>query len=107
MRSAMRRIQHFVMVDSDDDRIRIDFETDQGEVIALHVVQYETRHEGEWQPVARYDTAHGFFHLDLYTNRGAMKYRILIQDLNQALTFAIDDLKTNWLLYKQRFQRGV
>jgi hypothetical protein len=102
----MRRIRYFVMLDSDYDRIRVDFETDRGEVITLHVVQYETRHEGEWQSVARYDTAHGFFHLDLYTIRGAMKYRIYMQDLNQALTFAIDDLKDNWLQYKRRFQGG-
>ena len=103
----MRRIRYFVTLDSDQDRIRVDFETDRGEVIILHVVQYETRHEGEWQPVARYDMAHGFFHLDLYTVRETIKYRIYMQDLNQALTFAIDDLKANWLLYKRRFEGGV
>ena len=40
------------------------------------MVQYETWVEGEWQPVAQYDMAHGFFHLDLYTVRGAVKYRV-------------------------------
>jgi hypothetical protein len=35
-----------------------------------------------------------------------MKYRIEIADLSEALTFAIDDLKTNWQLYKQRVLRG-
>ena len=102
----MRRIRYFVMLVPDVDRIRVDFETDHGEVIALHVVQYETSLGEEWQPVARYDTAHGFFHLDVCTSRGAMKYRILVPDLGQALTFAIDDLKTNWRVYKQRFQGG-
>lgn len=58
---------------------------------------------GGWYPVARYDTAHGFLHLDLYTQRGQTKYRIPIQDLNQALTFAIADLKANWRTYKRRF----
>ncbi len=103
----MRRIRYVVALDSDHERIRVDFETDRGEVITLHIVQYETRHEGEWQPVARYDTAHGFFHLYLYTVREAMKYRIYMQDLNNALTFAIDDLQANWLLYKRRFQGDV
>jgi hypothetical protein len=104
---AMRRIRYFVTLEPDYDRIRVDFETDRGEVVTLHVVQYETRHEGEWQPEARYDTAHGFFHLDLYTAQDVMKYRIYIQDSSQALTFAVDDLKANWLLYKRRFQGDV
>ena len=102
----MRRIQYFITLPTGDDRIRIDFKTDQGEVIALRVVQYETRIQGIWQPVVRYDTVHDFFHRDVYTARGSMKYRIEIADLSEALTFAIDDLKTNWQLYKQRVLRG-
>jgi hypothetical protein len=102
----MRRIQYFITLESEHDRIRVDFETDHSEVIALHAVQYETSIEGNWQPVARYDTAHGFFHLDLYMFRGAVKYRISVSDLGQALTFAIDDLKANWRIYKRRFRGG-
>jgi len=102
----MRHIQYFITLASEYDRIRVDFETDHGEVIALHAVQYETHVRGIWQPVARYDTAHGFFHIDVYTARGAMKYRVERIDLNDALTFAIDDLQTNWRIYKQRLLRG-
>jgi len=102
----MRHLRYFVTLVSDEDRIRVDFETDRGEVVALHVVQYETSREGEWLPVARYDTAHGFFHMDLYTVRGPIKYRISVPDLNQALTGAIDDLKANWRSYKRQFQGG-
>jgi hypothetical protein len=103
----MRRIQYFITLSTEDDRIRVDFTTDQGEVSALRVVQYETRIQGIWQPVARYDTVHGFFHRDVFTARGSMKYRVAIADLGEALTFAIDDLKTNWHLYKQRLLRGL
>jgi hypothetical protein len=102
----MRRIQYFVTLPTEDDRIRVDFTTDQGSVIALRVVQYETHVQGTWQPVARYDTAHGFFHIDMYTVRGSTKYRVEIADLGEALTFAINDLKTNWQLYKQQLLRG-
>jgi hypothetical protein len=102
----MRRIQYFITLGSEDDRLRVDFETDHGDVTALHAVQYETRVHETWQPVARYDTAHGFFHMDVYTVRGSMKYRVEIADLSEALTFAIDDLKTNWHLYKQGLLRG-
>ncbi len=102
----MRRIQYFITLATEDDRIRVDFETDQGEVTALHAVQYETRVEGTWCPVARYDMAHGFFHMDVYTSRGSMKYRVEIADLGAALTFAVDDLKSQWRLYKRHFLRG-
>jgi hypothetical protein len=102
----MRRIQYFVTLPTEDDRIRVDFTTDQGEVIALRVAQYETRTQGIWQPIARYDTAHGFFHIDVYTARGSRKYRVEITELSEVLTFAINDLKTNWQLYKQQWFRG-
>lgn len=83
--------------------MRVDFETGRGRVTALHVVQYETLWQGEWCPIARYDTAHGFVHLDLQTPTGPVKYRVVVQDLANALTFAIEDLKTNWQVYKRRF----
>lgn len=71
--------------------------------MALHVVQYETQKHGEWHPVARYDTAHGFTHLDLATPTGKIKYRMAVQDLGDALTVAVEDLKANWNIYKRRF----
>lgn len=46
-------------------------------------------------PVARYDTAHGFFHLDLQTESGQVKYQVPIEDLGEAVTFAIDDLNNS------------
>lgn len=98
----MPRIRYVVLLSS-EDRIRVDFETERGQVTTLHVVQYETMRHGDWHPVVRYDMAHGFVHLDLQTPTGPVKYRITIQDLDEALTFAIADLKTNWSIYKRRF----
>lgn len=37
----MRHIRYFSTLISNEDRIRVDFETDRGEVVALHVVQFE------------------------------------------------------------------
>ena len=102
----MPRLRYFVTLRDKTDRIRIDFETEYGRVKAIHVVQYEIWHQDNWEPIARYDMAHGFFHRDVYTFRGAIKYRIFIQDLGQALTFAIQDLKTNWKQYRRWFQGG-
>ena len=98
----MRRIQYLVRLESEQERIRVDFGTDRGEVVALHAVQYETFVQDGWWPVARCDASHGFFHLDLVTPRGTMKYRVLIGDLAQALTFAIDDLKEHWRRYRRQ-----
>ena len=102
----MPRISYFVMLQGEIDRIRIDFETEYGQVMEIYVVQYEAFLAGGWQPIVRYDTAHGFFHQDIYTARGRLKYRILIQDLGQALTYAIEDLRANWQRYRGEFTGG-
>ncbi len=99
----MPPIRYVFYLSSEEDRVRVDFETERGHVMLLHVVQYETLKRGKWHPVARYDTAHGFVHLDLQTPAGAVKYRIAAKDLSEALTFAIKDLKANWSIYKRRF----
>ncbi|OGL05893.1 MAG: hypothetical protein A3I03_15735 [Candidatus Rokubacteria bacterium RIFCSPLOWO2_02_FULL_68_19] len=99
----MRRVRYFMVLETDADRIRVDFETERGQVIVLHVVQYETMRRGAWQPVARYDSAHGFVHLDLQTPTDPLKYRMTVEDLDEALSFAIEDLKANWRAYKRRF----
>lgn len=97
----MPRIRYVVQLGS-DDRIRVDFETERGKVTTLHVVQHETLKHGEWHPIARYDTAHGFVHLDRQTPTGTVKYRMSVQNLSEALTLAIEDLKANWRIYKRR-----
>ena len=98
----MPRIRYIIHL-TPEDRIRVDFETDRGSVTALHIVQYETQKSDKWYPVARYDTAHGFVHLDLETPTGKVKYRMASQDLGGALTVALEDLKANWNIYARRF----
>jgi len=67
-------------------------------------VQYETKVNNTWYPVVRYDTAHGFAHRDILNKKGSVKKTPLFnQNYNDALTFAENDLKTNWEYYKQRF----
>ena len=75
-----------------------------GKRIVFFRVQLETLIEGEWLPVVRYDTAHGFAHRDLMGRHGQVeKTPLFNQDMNDALTFAESDLKTNWLSYRSRF----
>jgi hypothetical protein len=101
-RFSGRQVRYLIKLETNQDRIRVEFETDRGEVLDIGVVQYETLVQGEWHPVARYDAAHGFFHLDILTPRGTMKYRVAVADLGQALTFAIVDLKENWRRYRSQ-----
>jgi hypothetical protein len=76
--------------------------------IVFFRVQLETLVGTNWMPVVRYDTAHGFVHRDLLDRRGqALKTPLFNQDLNDALTFAENDLKTNWISYKERFMEEL
>jgi len=71
------------------------------------IVQYETKMEGNWLPVVRYDTRHGFAHRDLLDTKGEkQKTPIFTKDYNEGLTFAEYDIKSNWPIYKQQFLRG-
>lgn len=78
-----------------------------GKVVFFRV-QYETKIGDNWHPVVRYDTAHGFAHRDLLNIHGGVKKTPLFnQDYNDALSFAENDLKSNWLFYKQAFMEGL
>lgn len=76
--------------------------------IVFFRVQIETLIGDKWMPVVRYDTAHGFVHRDLLDRHGnATKTPLFNQDLNDALTFAENDLKTNWSFYRERFLEEI
>ena len=61
------------------------------------VVQYETRLEGKWLPVVRYDTRHGFAHRDILDQKGKKrKTPMFTEDYSEALTFAEYDIQSNW-----------
>lgn len=88
-------------------RIRIRIKTEKGKVIDL-VVQYEARLEGKWRDVVRYDCAHGFFHRDImHPNSEKTKYPIPINNLNDALLYAEQDIKDRWKWYRDRFKKEM
>jgi hypothetical protein len=89
-----------------DDRSRHHHLRFKGTVLNF-VVQYETRIRGRWFPVVRYDTRHGFAHRDVLDSKGnARKTPVFARNYNEALTFAEYDIRSNWILYKQRFMEG-
>ena len=68
------------------------------------VVQLEALFGKNWTPVARYDTAHGFAHLDILRNKGTReKIRMQEDDLNKALEIAFIDLLTNAEIYISQY----
>lgn len=68
------------------------------------VIQLEVMVRGNWFPVVRYDTAHGFAHKHLFHYGGQPEQiPLYTHDYTEALDFADVDIKTNWELYRERF----
>ncbi len=89
-----------------NDRKRHEHVVERGRVMKF-MVQYETFVEGVWRPVVRYDTAHGFPHVDKIHSDGTVeKISLLTNDLGEALTFADQDIDENWERYKEAYMRG-
>ncbi|MGH7961796.1 MAG: DUF7718 family protein [Candidatus Binatia bacterium] len=86
-----------------NDRKRHEHISDRGQIMQF-VVQYETFVEGKWRPVIRYDTAHGFPHMDRIDPDGTVeKVPLLRNDLGEALTFADQDIDEHWEQYKAAY----
>jgi len=97
----------FIVMLTPGDRYRHKHIRFRGKVFSF-VVQYETKLEGNWLPVVRYDTEHGFAHRDLFDRNGTKKKTpMFTEDYNEALTFAEYDIKSNWKIYKQAFLGGA
>jgi hypothetical protein len=79
-----------------------------GKQILQFTVQLEARCGDAWQPVVRYDNAHGFSHRDTIHADGTQeKTPVFVGDLNATFTHAIDDLKANWSAYHARFLKEI
>jgi hypothetical protein len=91
----------------DKNVVRVSFVTERNRVLRF-VVQLECRFNGEWEPVVRYDTAHGFAHRDVLHPSGKTdKTETAVRDYNEALTFAIHDLTGNWAKYRRRYEEWL
>jgi len=84
-----------------DTAIRVQHTIERGKVVAF-LVQLEV----QGKPVIRYDTAHGFAHIDRYNLKGRQRKEQLSLSFHEALTFAERDIKQNWPIYRERFLRG-
>lgn len=97
------RTEEFVVRLNTDCRRRHRHTHYKGKIISFSV-QLEVEHKDRWYPVVRYDTAHGFAHRDFIRfNEKIDKTTLFLQDYNEALIFAEEDLKNNWELYREKF----
>ena len=97
----MKRVD-FVVVLEDGVRKRHIHEAENGKVRSF-AVQIEVKTKGQWIPVVRYDSAHGFSHIDHYTPDGRKKKTVLDLNLNTAITLADWDVNNNWEQFVKKF----
>ncbi len=90
-----------------DGRRRVRHTRFEGKITEF-MVQYEILVKGKWYEVVRYDTSHGYSHRDLIHADGRKeKGELLFKDLNICLTYAENDLRTNWKNYRKRFLKEL
>ncbi|PKN00806.1 MAG: hypothetical protein CVU77_08600 [Elusimicrobia bacterium HGW-Elusimicrobia-1] len=97
------REEQFVFLYSDETRVRHFHKRIKNRVIEF-VVQLEILVKNKWQPVIRYDTKHGFAHKDIIHPSGKVeKIPLPVQNFNDALTFAEEELRVEWEIFKMAF----
>lgn len=104
----MQEIEYLIYLTSEaNERLRVYAQKEKGDILEF-VVQYETKMGGKWQPIVRYDTAHGFAHKDIMKSGGeTIKQPLFFETYNLAFTYATLDLKANWKKYKEDFEKGA
>src|SRR5947208_1583347 len=93
----------FIDLAADSAQLRCSFQR-VGKQVQEFVVQLEIWHRENWRPIVRYDNAHGFCHRDnLHPDGSQDKSPLLLGDVNEVFTFAIEDLRSNWEIYRSRY----
>lgn len=90
-----------------DDRIRYFHTSMRGRMVRF-AAQYEALINGRWSPIIRYETYHEFAHIDrIYPDGSVGKVHLPLLDYNEALTFAQDDIRSNWEWYRERYEKEI
>lgn len=90
-----------------NERIRVRLKTQKNELLDV-VYQYESFINDKWEPIVRYDCAHGFFHKDvLYPNGNKEKTAMAFDSLKSASQYAAQDIKDRWEWYKERYSKKL
>jgi len=98
---------NFLIFLTPDDRIRHYHFSVKGKITEF-TIQYESFIHSKWHPIIRYDTSHGFAHLDrMHPDGSVEKVPLPYWDYNEALTFAQYDIRSNWEWYRVRYKKEV
>lgn len=99
--------REFVVLLSHDCRIR-HYHSRVRQHVLEFMIQLEVYIKGEWRPIIRYDTAHGFAHRDTFHGDGKTeKVPLSAGDYSSTLIFAEMDLRSNWEMYCERYLKEV
>jgi len=98
-------VTEYVIPLGEDARKRHYHETDKGKVTGF-VVQMEVFVYGQWKVAIRYDSVHGFPHVDRYYLNGRKVKKELHLKFSEALILADEDIKENWKIYQKEFLEG-
>jgi len=80
----------------------------QAKRILQFAVQLEIHHQGTWQPVVRYDNAHGVCHCNTIHPDGTQdKTSLFVGDANDTFTLAIKELRDHWATHRQRYLKEI
>lgn len=104
----MRTVEFRRLLD-EFNALRVRFETDRGQILRF-VIQLEClfSEDGEWTPVVRYDTAHGYAHRDVLRPRQREEKTVIsVQDYNEAFTIAMDDIVKRRSEYRRRYEEWL
>jgi hypothetical protein len=92
----------------DDFRMVVDYWWRRGKVLRFAAVLVRSRKNADgWIEICRYDTAHGFAHLDVLDERGKVINKIPLSghsSYKTAITYAVADLKENYRKYWQEYE---
>ena len=100
---------YFIFLDDYDfDRVRIFGFTKRGNVKAI-MCQYESLMNDKWIAIIRYDCSHGQpFHRDVMMPNGEKEKQFVeIESMNEAFTYAVQDIKNKWKFYLERYKSKI
>lgn len=98
-------VTEYVIPLGNNARKRHYHEIEKGKVARFRV-QLEVFTNNIWQVIIRYDSAHGFIHIDQYSLDGNKIKKELHLNFSEALTLADEDIKENWKAYQKTFLEG-
>jgi hypothetical protein len=95
--------EYFILLPG-DAQLRVGYQKDRGRILRF-TAQLEAYIENGWAIITRYDTAHGYVHRDDLRPDGTQikSPPMAFADHNDALNYAIGDLRLNGQLYIERY----